>query len=68
MRNLSLDEKISIKGKLARKGVMPHVLVQLDMAAALRLHWACFGTPASSYSDASSKLWRQRTPRAAMMH
>jgi hypothetical protein len=68
MRNLSLDEKINIKGKLALKGVMPHVLVQLDMAAALRLHWACFGTPAATHSDSNPKLWRRRTPRAALMH
>ena len=68
MRNLSLDEKISIKGKLARKGVMPHVLVQLDMAAALRLHWACFGTPAATYSNRSHKLWRGGPRRTAQVH
>lgn len=66
MRTLSLDEKISIKGRLARKGVMPHVLVQLDTAAASRLHWVCFGTPVAMHS--TPKLWRRRTPRAALMH
>ena len=66
MRNLSLDEKISIKGKLAKKGVLPTMLVQLDTAAAMRLHWACFGTPAAMHS--TPKMWRRRTLRAALMH
>ena len=66
MRNLSLDEKISIKGKLARKGVLPPLLVQLGTADAARLHWMCFGTPVSMHS--TPKMWRKRTPRPALMH
>lgn len=66
MRNLTLDEKISIKGKLARKGVVPSVLVQLDMAAALHFHWVCYGRPASMHS--TPKLWHPRSRRVALMH
>jgi hypothetical protein len=66
MRKLSLDEKISIKGKLARKGVLPPVLVKLNTAAAVELHWYCFGTPVAMHS--TPKMWRRRTPRAALMH
>ena len=68
MRNLSLDEKISIKGALAKKGVLPNVLVQLDTAAAMRLHWACFGIPVAMHNRPQScPLWRRRSPRAALM-
>jgi hypothetical protein len=66
MRTLSLDEKISIKGKLARKGVLPCILVQLDIKDAMRLHWACYGTPAAMHS--TPKLWHRRTPRPGLMH
>jgi hypothetical protein len=69
MRKLSLDEKISIKGKLAKKGVLPIVLVQLDTAAAMRLHWACFGVPVAMHSAPQScPLWRRRNSRVALMH
>lgn len=58
MRKLSIDEKISIKGKLAKKGILPKILALLDIKDALRLHWACFGTPASMHG--TPKMWRKR--------
>lgn len=61
MRSLSLDEKISIKGKLATKGVLPVMLVQLSTPDAMRLHWNCFGTPVANHS--TPKMWRRRTRR-----
>lgn len=43
MRQLSLDEKISIKGKLARKGVLPSFLVVLTTKDAVWFFYRCFG-------------------------
>lgn len=57
MRTLTLDEKISIKGQLARKGVLPRVLATLNMRVALNLFWICYGRPASTHS--SPKQWRK---------
>ena len=57
MRNLSLDEKISIKGKLASKGLPSAFLARLDMAAAVRYWWSFFGTPVSFHS--TPKMWRR---------
>lgn len=63
MRQLALDEKISIKGQLAQKGVLPAVLANLDTAAAMRLYWMCFGKPVAMHSN--PKLWRaRRVPHA----
>lgn len=42
LRRLSLDEKISIKGKLARFGVPAQTLAGIDMKAALFLWNICF--------------------------
>jgi hypothetical protein len=50
MRQLALDEKISIKGQLSTKGVLRSTLVRLDMPNALSLFWFCFGRPASTHS------------------
>lgn len=66
MQKLSIHEKISIKGKLARKGVNASVLVVLDRSEAMRLHWACYGKPVNMHS--TPKMWRRKTPRAALMH
>jgi len=61
MRKLTLNEKINIKGQLARKGVLPGMLVILDMANAIRLYWNVFGRPASTHS--TPKMWRPRNRR-----
>jgi hypothetical protein len=61
MRKLTLDEKISIKGQLATKGVLRSILVRLDMPNALSLFWACFGRPASTHSTPC--LWRKPSNR-----
>ena len=63
MRQLSLNEKISIKGKLARQGVLPHLLVNLDTREAVRLHWVCFGTPVAMHSTPT--MWRRPVRRRA---
>ena len=41
MRQLSLNEKISIKGKLERFGIPPKTMVALDMGSALFLWNRC---------------------------
>lgn len=51
MRTLTLDEKISIKGKLATKGVNALVLAKLDIYQAMHLFWKCFGIPVAMHSD-----------------
>lgn len=56
MRTMTLDEKISIKGQLAAKGVVPNVLCTLDTASAMYLFWRCFGRPVTTHS--SPKKWR----------
>lgn len=61
MRNLSLDEKISIKGRLVTKGVLPAILARLTMANAVPLYWHCFGTPVAYH--ATPKMWRKVLPR-----
>lgn len=63
MRKLLLDEKISIKGELAPKGVLPQRLAQLTTADAAHLYWVCFGRPVSCHSN--PKMWRRRTVPAA---
>ena len=61
MRELTLDEKISIKGEL-----VPHApasfLVRLTMAEALRMYWRCFGVPLALYG--TRKHFRQSLRRA----
>ena len=41
MRQLTLDEKISIKGKLERFRILPRTMVTLDMGSALFLWNRC---------------------------
>ena len=57
MRSLTLDEKISIKGELATKGVLPPMLAALDMKDACRMYYACFGRPAATFGI--PKLWHE---------
>ena len=61
MRKLSIDEKVSIKGQLATKGVAPYHLARLNTEAALYFWWRCFGTPISLHS--TGKRWRKSLPR-----
>ncbi|MCZ8254493.1 MAG: hypothetical protein O9327_02275 [Polaromonas sp.] len=63
MRNLTLDEKISIKGDLKKQGVLPPILVGLTMRDAIRLYWVCFGKPASEFGNPDS--WRRTTAQCA---
>lgn len=58
MRALPLNEKISIKVRLATKGVLPGFLVRLDTASARHFWSRCFGTPLSYF--ATPKMWRRR--------
>jgi len=46
MRNLTLDEKITIKGKLAKKGL---ILPRLDTAAVVFYWYRCYGTSIIHY-------------------
>lgn len=57
MRSLSLHEKISIKGKLASRGVNSSVLARLTMPTAVDLFWRCFGKPAAMHSTPTN--WRK---------
>jgi hypothetical protein len=63
MRNLTLDEKITIKGDLKRQGVLPPLLVGLNMRDAIRLYWVCFGKPVAEFGNPDS--WRN-PPRKAL--
>lgn len=49
MRQLSLDEKISIKGKLARKSVPPSFLARLAMKDALWFFYRCYGCSVANW-------------------
>lgn len=64
MRQLELNEKISIKGKLAAKGVLASTLVGLNTSEAVRLYWASYGKPVAMHS--TPKQWRHRTPKQGM--
>lgn len=69
MRQLTLNEKISIKGQLAVKGVVPCVLVKLGTAEAIELYWACYGRPVSTFGTRSQwrkNMWRERQWRNSL--
>lgn len=66
MRQLNLNEKISIKGQLATKGVCSAILAKLGMADAIRLYWMCFGRPVATHSLPT--MWRKRTLRTGLAH
>jgi hypothetical protein len=46
MRNLTLDEKITLKGKLAKKGL---ILPRLNTAAVVFYWYRCYGTSIIHY-------------------
>ena len=60
MRNLTLDEKISIKGKLVRKGVTGIPALTMENAV---FYWnRCYGTSLSRYylvSDFNTKAYNK---------
>lgn len=56
MRSLTLDEKISIKGELALKGLSR--LAGMTMADALDWYYRCFGKPASQFNN--PKRWHKK--------
>jgi len=60
MRDLTLDEKITIKGKLRKKGV---VIPKLTMAEALFLWKICYGFSIAFYYKVSDKIINRRTRR-----
>lgn len=49
MRLLSLDEKISIKGRLAKKGVLASYLARLTMKEALWFFYRCYGCSVANW-------------------
>jgi len=58
MRRLTLNEKITIKGRLsAEKGVPSHWLIKLDTATAIRAWWHFYGHPISMFG--SRKQWHK---------
>jgi hypothetical protein len=60
MRDLTLDEKITIKGKLSKKGV---IVPKLTMATAVFLWGACYGFSIAFYYKVSDKIINRRTRR-----
>lgn len=66
MRKLTLDEKISMKGQLAQKGVFAAQLLVLNTQTALHYWWACFGVPLSYY--ATPKVWRTSLKAKPVFH
>lgn len=50
-RNLTLNEKITIKGILARYGVLRQILVRLDIDYAIYLLWACAHISIKDYAE-----------------
>jgi len=50
MRTLTLDEKITLKERLARQGVLPSILVRLDMRELCFLWPRCFAAPIKDYA------------------
>lgn len=57
MKILTLDEKITLKGELARIGAPPGVMVRLTATAAAYLHWRGYGRPVAAF--AAPKKWRK---------
>lgn len=57
MRSLTLDEKISIKGELASKGLSR--LAGMTMVDALNWYYRCFGKPASQFNN--PKRWHKKS-------
>ena len=51
MRTLTLDEKITLKGKLARHGVLAAHLAVLDTASAVWFWGRCAGTSIARYAQ-----------------
>jgi hypothetical protein len=59
MRSLTLNEKITVKGRLvAEKNVPGSLLVRLDMKAALEAWWHYYGKPLSYF--AHNKMFRKQ--------
>ena len=50
MRNLTLQEKITIKGILSRYGVPVDILVRLTMKDAVWFFWRCTGRSVADYA------------------
>jgi hypothetical protein len=50
MRSLTLNQKISIKGELHRRGVPARVLVDLKTAYACYLYYRIFGRSIATYN------------------
>lgn len=55
MRNLTLDEKIGIKGLLQKKGF--YGLAGMNMKDALLWWYPCYGKPISMWN--TRKMWRK---------
>jgi hypothetical protein len=61
MRILTLHEKITVKGELARYRVPARHLLTLTTSAALELYWRCTGRPLAMLG--SPKRWRKHQKR-----
>jgi hypothetical protein len=55
MKILTLHEKITLKGELARRGAPPSLLVRLTAATAACLHWRGYGRPMSTRCSPTPK-------------
>ena len=55
MRDLTLNEKITIKGLLKQKGLNGTELICLDTRQAVRYYYRCYGHSVASYYK--DKLW-----------
>lgn len=61
--DLTLDQKITLKGALARYGVDPRWMVRMDVSLALRLWYWAAGTPLKCAF--TRKRWFSRRRRAS---
>ena len=57
MRKLSLHEKITLKGKFAKKKLS---LPKLNMKEALHFWYMCFGTPIAQYAKVPNKIIKRK--------
>lgn len=60
MRELTLDEKISIKGALSRYGSPASILVSLNTEDAIFIFGRCTGRSISDYAKYNPALRRER--------
>lgn len=57
MRELNLNEKITLKGLLSARGASSSILLRMNMRDAMFLWWRCTGTPITLFG--TGKRWRK---------